>query len=75
MNKFLVRRIIGTFLMLVLTFAFSNAYSTTNQYHHVGAPIATVYSVEEHQSGNQIWAVAQYIDDRMLFATGNGLSS
>jgi signal transduction histidine kinase/DNA-binding response OmpR family regulator len=56
-------------------FTLSNAYSKANQYHHVGDPIATIYSTEEHQSGNQIWAMTQYIDDRMLFATGNGLSS
>jgi signal transduction histidine kinase/DNA-binding response OmpR family regulator len=45
------------------------------QYQHVGNPIARVFSVEEHQSSNQIWWVDQYIDGRMLFATGNGLSS
>jgi signal transduction histidine kinase/DNA-binding response OmpR family regulator/ligand-binding sensor domain-containing protein len=46
-----------------------------NQYQHVGNPIARVFSVEEHQSSNQIWSMDQYIDGRMLFATGNGLSS
>jgi signal transduction histidine kinase/DNA-binding response OmpR family regulator len=46
-----------------------------NQYQYVGNPIARVFSIEEHQSSNQIWSVDQYIDGRMLFATGNGLSS
>lgn len=45
------------------------------QYQHVGNPIVRVFSIEEHHSGNQIWSVDQYIDGRMLFATGNGLSS
>tara|TARA_R110000737_G_scaffold22022_2_gene40630 strand:- start:7851 stop:11819 length:3969 start_codon:yes stop_codon:yes gene_type:complete len=46
-----------------------------NQYQYVGNPIARVFSIEEHQSSSQIWSVDQYIDGRMLFATGNGLSS
>jgi signal transduction histidine kinase/DNA-binding response OmpR family regulator len=46
-----------------------------NQHKYVGNPIAQVFSIEEHQSGNQIWAVDQYIDGRMLFATGNGLAT
>ncbi|GAC17305.1 hybrid sensor histidine kinase/response regulator transcription factor [Paraglaciecola arctica] len=46
-----------------------------NQYQQVGNPIARVFNIEEHQSSNQIWSVAQYIDGRMLFATGNGLST
>jgi signal transduction histidine kinase/DNA-binding response OmpR family regulator len=46
-----------------------------NPYQHVGNPVARVFSVEEHKSSNQIWSVDQYIDGRMLFATGNGLSS
>lgn len=46
-----------------------------NPYQYVGNPVTQVFSIEEHQSSNQIWAVDQYIDGRMLFATGNGLSS
>jgi ribosomal protein S27E len=46
-----------------------------NQHKYVGNPIAQVFSIEEHQSGNQIWAVDQYIDGRMLFATGNELAT
>lgn len=45
-----------------------------SQYQYVGNPIARIFSVEEHQSSNQIWWVDQYTDGRMLFATGNGLS-
>jgi signal transduction histidine kinase/DNA-binding response OmpR family regulator len=45
-----------------------------NQYQNVGNPIAQIFSVEEHQSSNQIWQIKQYVDGRMLFATGNGLS-
>ena len=52
---------------------FNSVYA--NQYQHVGNPITRVFSVEEHQSGNQIWWVNQYIDGRMIFATGNGLST
>ncbi|MFT4789091.1 MAG: signal transduction histidine kinase/DNA-binding response OmpR family regulator [Paraglaciecola sp.] len=72
-NKNSISRIFGIFITFVFTF--TNAYSQANLYQQVGDPIVTIYSVEEHQSGNQIWAVTQYIDDRMLFATGNGLSS
>lgn len=43
------------------------------EYQHVGNPIVRVFSIEEHNSGNQIWSVDQYKDGRMLFATGNGL--
>jgi signal transduction histidine kinase/DNA-binding response OmpR family regulator len=51
----------------------STSLAQAQQYQHVGNPIARVFSIEEHQSGNQIWSVNQYIDGRMLFATGNGL--
>lgn len=73
MNKVSIPRIICTIVALTLTFL--NKSAIGNEYQFVGDPIATVYSIEEHQSGNQIWAVTQYIDERMLFATGNGLSS
>lgn len=52
---------------------FSSVYAL--QYQYVGDPITRVFSVEEHQSGNQIWWVNQYIDGRMIFATGNGMST
>lgn len=62
------------FVLTIVIFACSNANSSINEYQYVGDPIATVFSIEEHQSGNQIWRINQYIDGRMLFATANGLS-
>lgn len=60
-------------LALLLLQSFINS-THAYQYQHVGNPITRVFSVEEHKSSNQIWSVHQYIDGRMLFATGNGLS-
>jgi len=48
---------------------------TANQYRDVGDPIATVYSIEEHQSGSQVWWIEQLIDGQMVFATANGMTS
>ncbi|MFT6389739.1 MAG: hypothetical protein ACJAUP_003132 [Cellvibrionaceae bacterium] len=42
----------------------SISLAQAQQYQHVGNPIARVFSIEEHQSGNQIWSVNQYIDGR-----------
>lgn len=61
-----------TFLSLYI-FAFIPVFA--NQYQYVGNPIAKIYTNEDHQSSNQIWWIEQYHDGKMLFATGNGLTS
>lgn len=49
--------------------------ASANQYQYVGNPIAQIFSNEEHKSSNQIWWIEQYHDGKILFATGNGLTS
>jgi signal transduction histidine kinase/DNA-binding response OmpR family regulator len=74
-KQLLATRLIYLFCpaLFFLQICLNNAHAY--QYQHVGNPIARVFSVEEHQSSNQIWWADQYIDGRMLFATGNGLTS
>jgi signal transduction histidine kinase/CheY-like chemotaxis protein/AraC-like DNA-binding protein/ligand-binding sensor domain-containing protein len=49
--------------------------SASNFYRDVGDPIATVYSIDEHQSGSQVWWIDQLDDGQMVFATANGLTA
>jgi signal transduction histidine kinase/DNA-binding response OmpR family regulator len=64
-----------TFFCLLFLVVFLPSESLANEYRNVGDPIATVYSIEEHQSGNQIWWIDQLPDGQMLFATANGLTT
>ena len=74
-KQFFSRRLAKLFFLAFIFSIISLNNLHANQYQYVGNPIARVFSVEEHQSSNQIWSMDQYIDGRMLFATGNGLSS
>lgn len=59
--------------LLFSQIALNSAYAY--EYQYVGKPISRIFTIEEHQSGNQIWSANQYVDGRMVFATGNGLST
>lgn len=61
--------------MLLPLYFFAIPPLFANQYQYVGNPIAQVFTNEDHQSSNQIWWIEQYHDGKMLFATGNGLTS
>lgn len=60
-------------LFLLCFFVLIPAFA--DQYQYVGNPISKIHTIEEHRSSNQIWWIEQYHDGKMLFATGNGLSS
>ena len=60
--------------LALLNLTVVNAFAT-NAYKDVGEPIATVYSIDEHQSGSQVWWIDQLKDGQMVFATANGLST
>jgi signal transduction histidine kinase/DNA-binding response OmpR family regulator/ligand-binding sensor domain-containing protein len=63
-------------LILLFLFLFTAPnIVVANSYQYVGNPISQVFNIEDHKSSNQIWSVNQYIDGRMLFATGNGVST
>jgi signal transduction histidine kinase/DNA-binding response OmpR family regulator len=73
MNNVSLARIIV--LLTTVIFALSSANLLANEYRHIGEPIATVYSIDEHQSGNQVWWIDQLADGQMVFATANGLTA
>lgn len=62
-------------LLLILLACILPATALASDYRFVGNPISKTYSIEDHQSGNQIWWIDQYHDGKVLFATGNGLAS
>lgn len=62
---------VGAVVTVLLALSSANA----NPYRHIGDPIATIYSIEEHQSGSQIWWIDQLADGQMVFATANGLTT
>ncbi len=74
-KQFFSSRLAKLFFLAFIFSLFSLNNLHANSYQYVGNPIAQVFSIEEHQSSNQIWSIKQYTDGRMLFATGNGLSS
>jgi hypothetical protein len=61
--------------LTTVIFALLSANLLANEYRHIGEPIATVYSIEEHKSGNQVWWIDQLADGQMVFATANGLTA
>jgi signal transduction histidine kinase/DNA-binding response OmpR family regulator len=73
MNIISLRQIIRS--LLTVTLFFSSANLLANEYRHIGDPIATVYSIDEHQGGSQVWWIDQLDDGQMVFATANGLTA
>jgi signal transduction histidine kinase/DNA-binding response OmpR family regulator len=68
--------VVGFFwCFIALVHLLSTETSAANFYRDVGDPIATVYSIDEHQSGSQVWWIDQLDDGQMVFATANGLTA
>lgn len=65
---------VGLSVITLVTFSFCTP-CLANSYREVGNPIATIYAIEEHQSGSQVWWIDQLSDGQMVFATGNGLTT
>jgi signal transduction histidine kinase/DNA-binding response OmpR family regulator len=72
-NSVALTHVVGALATALLTLSGAKAFA--NEYRHVGDPIATIYSIEQHQSGNQVWGIDQMPDGQMVFATANGLTS